>query len=215
MKDDSDNSAISFSKPDPPEAESGRHVPGTGKLLRRAEAAKLLGVSKSTLRRMEGEVLTPVVGPKNVRLFHEEEIRSVIVTRRAGISAQRGDGEVAAAAFTAFDENVHPVDVIKQIELDPDLVEALHARWARMRGQLVLSSETRSKIQQILIGWDSGEIRTADDLCAFLQKWMTDESIRTCWDCRQEAACFCRKCAKSWGLQAAQAEIGERRARRL
>ena len=52
-----------------------------GKLLGRAQAARMLGVSKSTLRRMEGEALTPVVGPKNVRLFHEEEIRSVVVTR--------------------------------------------------------------------------------------------------------------------------------------
>lgn len=215
MKDDSDNPAISFSKPDPTETESGRPVPGTGKLLRRAEAAKLLGVSKSTLRRMEGEVLTPVVGPKNVRLFHEEEIRSVVVTRRAGISSQRGDDEVAAAAFTAFDENVHPVDVVKQLELDPDLVESLHARWAHMRGLLVLSRDARSNVQTLLTGWDSGEIRTADDLCAFLRKWVTDESIRTCWECKEEAACFCRKCAREWGLRAAQTEIGERRARRL
>jgi predicted site-specific integrase-resolvase len=197
------------------EPRNDRHVPGTGKLLRRAEAAKLLGVSKSTLRRMEGEVLTPVVGPKNVRLFHEEEIRSVVVTRRAAFTAQCGNGEAAAAAFTAFDQNVHPVDVVKQLELDPDLVESLHARWARMRAMLVLSSEARSTIQRILIGWESGEIRTADDLCTFLRKWVADESIRTCWECKRDAACFCRTCAKNWGLRAAQTEIGEQQARRL
>lgn len=215
MKDDSDNPAISFSKPDPTDAESGRPMPGSGKLLRRSEAAKLLGVSKSTLRRMEGEVLTPVVGPKNVRLFHEEEIRSVVVTRRAGVDARRGDGEVAAAAFAAFDGDAHPVDVVKQLQLDPDVVEALHARWAKMRGLLVLAPEARSKVQELLMGWDSGEIRTADDLLAFLRKWVTDESVRTCWQCKQETASFCRKCAKAWGLGAARREIAEARASRL
>ena len=42
---------------------SGAAVPA-GRLLRRTEAARMLGVSKSTLRRMEGDALTPVVGPR-------------------------------------------------------------------------------------------------------------------------------------------------------
>jgi hypothetical protein len=84
-----------------------------------------------------------------------------------------------------------------------------------MRAMLILSSEARSTIQRILMGWDSGEIRTADDLCTFLRKWVADESTRTCWECKRDAACFCRNCAKDWGMRAAQTEIGEREATRL
>lgn len=84
-----------------------------------------------------------------------------------------------------------------------------------MRAMLVLSSEARSTIQRILMGWDSGEIRTADDLCKFLRKWVADESMRTCRECQREAACFCRNCAKVWGMRATQTELGEREARRL
>jgi len=64
------------------------------------------------------------------------------------------------------------------------------------------------------MGWDSGEIRTADDLCTFLRKWVTDESIRTCWECKQEAACFCRV-RQGLGHARSEAELGEREARRL
>jgi hypothetical protein len=77
-----------------------------GKLLGRAQAARLLGVSNSTLRRLEGEALSPVVGPKNVRLFHEEQIQSMTITRRSEVGAStRSSGEVAADAFALFDES--------------------------------------------------------------------------------------------------------------
>jgi hypothetical protein len=72
-----------------------------------------------------------------------------------------------------------PVDVVKQLQLDPDVSEALHARWAKMRGLLVLPSEARSKVQELLTDWDSGQLRTANDLLAFLRKWVPDESVRT------------------------------------
>jgi hypothetical protein len=101
-----------------------------GKLIGRAQAARLLGVSKSTLRRMEGEALTPVVGPKNVRLFHEEQIQSMVVTRRSEIRAStRVTGEIAATVFELFDESMHPVDVVKRLRLEPDLIEGLYQRW--------------------------------------------------------------------------------------
>ena len=60
-------------------------VPG-GKLLKRAEVARRLGLSMSSVRRMEGTTLQPIVAPNGVRYFAEEQIEAVFV--RAGLRAQ-------------------------------------------------------------------------------------------------------------------------------
>lgn len=187
----------------------------TGRLLRRTEAARMLGVSKSTLRRMEGEALTPVVGPRNVHLFQEEEVRAVIVTRRAHLEAGPAAGDVAAEAFALFDTGVDVVDTVKQLRIGPELIERLHATWARLRGLLVLSIEGRAEINSLVRGWDDQSLKTEADVLAFLKKWMLDESFRHCSECRTEMAAFCRSCAKRWGLTAAREHLAAERARKL
>jgi hypothetical protein len=134
-------------------------LPSNGKLLRRTEAARLLGVSKSTLRRMEGTALTPVVGPKNVHLFQEEEVRAVVVTRRAYVGVQANRGDVAADAFALFDAGVHVVDAVKQLRVSPDVIEGLYERWARLRSMLILSAEARSEIATVLMGWHDNSLK--------------------------------------------------------
>lgn len=190
-------------------------LPPSGKLLRRTEAARLLGVSKSTVRRMEGTALTPVVGPKNVHLFQEEEVRAIVVTRRAHVAMPTNAGDVAADAFALFDDGFHVVDVVKQLRVSPDIIETLYERWARLRSMLVLSAEVRSDIATVLMGWDDKSLKTAADVVTFLKRWMIDESCRTCAECRGEMAAFCRGCAKRWGLAAARQQAAESRARTL
>lgn len=196
-------------------AGKGAATVSAGKLLRRTEAARMLGVSKSTLRRMEGTSLTPVVGPKNVHLFQEEEVRAIVVTRRAHLDTQPATGDIAAQAFGLFDAGVHVVDAVKQLRVAPDVVERLHATWARLRSLMVLSVEARSEINTLLLGWDDHSLRTEADVVAFLKKWMHDESFRRCSDCRAEMAAFCRGCAKKWGLAAAKEHLVAERARKL
>ena len=186
-----------------------------GKFLRRAEAARLLGVSKSTLRRMEGTTLTPLVGPKNERLFLDEEVRAVVVTRRARVEPESDAGAVAAEAFARFDAGADVVDVVKTLRVAPELVESLYLRWARLRRLLVLSAAGRSAISTILTGWDDGKLATESDLLALLKTWVTEESARRCWQCKKDWACFCRDCAKQWGREAARSELAEKRARTL
>lgn len=193
---------------------SGAAVPA-GRLLRRTEAARMLGVSKSTLRRMEGDALTPVVGPRNVHLFQEEEIRAVIVTRRAHLEDGPAAGDIAAEAFALFDAGVHVVDAVKQLRVGPELAERLHSTWARLRGLLVVSAEGRSGITSLVRGWDDGSLKTEADVLAFLRKWMLDDSFRHCSECRTEMAGFCRSCAKRWGLAAAREHLAAERARKL
>ena len=190
-------------------------LPADGKLLRRTEAARLLGVSKSTLRRMEGTALTPVVGPKNVHLFQEEEVRAVVVTRRAHLDTQASSGDIAADAFTLFDAGLHVVDAVKQLRVSPDVIEGLYERWARLRSMLILSPEARSEIATVLMGWDDKSIKTAADVVTFLKRWMIDESCRPCSECRTEMAAFCRTCARRWGLAAAREQAAAGRAPKL
>ena len=81
----------------------------------------MLGVSKSTLRRMEGTELQPTIGPHNVRMFHEEEIRAVVVTRRGRVDAGSDAGELAAEAFELFDNGLDVVETVKQLRAAPEL----------------------------------------------------------------------------------------------
>jgi hypothetical protein len=188
-----------------------------GKLVGRSQAARLLGVSKSTVRRMEGQTLTPVVGPKNAHLFHEEQVQSLIVTRRSETGCQpRATGDIAADVFELFDENLHPVEVIKRLRIEPGLVETLHQHWCRLRGLLVLSAAATAELHDILcIDEFAPPTTTEADLIALAQKWVIEESQHQCKRCRGEPAAFCLPCAKAWGARAAQSELAAQRARRL
>jgi len=56
----------------------------SGRLLTRGQVARRLGTSLSTVRRMEGEQLKPIIGPRGVHYFEETEIQAVFVrVRRA------------------------------------------------------------------------------------------------------------------------------------
>lgn len=114
-----------------------------GKLIRRAEAARLLGVSVSTLRRREGSELQPIVGPDGVHMFDESEVRSVMVTvRRTQTTTTSGAsaGHVAAEVFTLLDAGEHPVEIVKVLRLPPEQVIALRERWVEMRGGFTVAA---------------------------------------------------------------------------
>jgi hypothetical protein len=106
--------------------------------LRRTEVARRLGISLTTLRRMEGTRLHPATGPDGVRFFDEAEVEAAVVTFQ-GIRARRAatlkpsDGEIAAAAFELFDGGTSLVEVVKQLQVAPDRLGALHRAWASLR----------------------------------------------------------------------------------
>lgn len=188
----------------------------SGNLLGRAAAARLLGVSKTTLRRMEGDLIEPVVGPKNERLFHQEQIQALVMTRRTSMHEAQSTDDVAADVFTLFDEQIHPVDVIKRMRLAPKVVESLHHQWTRMRGMLVLSHQTTAAICEMLREGESMPLPERDsELLELTKKWVYESSPRTCAQCKNDSAEFCRACAKAWGLRAGRAELVRRRAERL
>jgi len=188
----------------------------SGRLLGRAQAARVLGVSKSTVRRMEGATLDPVLGPKKVRLFHEEQIQSLLITRRSEVAAGRADGELAAETFELFDAGVHPVDVVKKLRVDPDLIESLHQRWARLRAMLVLSEIGVQSLCLMLSEDESPAApKSESELLGVATKWVHEMSLRQCTQCTKSSAAFCRQCAKAWGLRAVRNETATRRSNRL
>jgi len=216
MARDTDEQSAEISQDPPQLADIAGAAAPPGKLLGRAQAARMLGVSKSTLRRMEGECLTPVVGPRNVRLFHEEQIHSLVVTRRSEVGARSAGGELAAEAFQLFDDDTHPVDVVKKLRVEPDVIQSLHERWTRMRSMLTLSGQAIRSLHDNLCEDEHARVPASEpELLALVAKWVRDISPRRCDRCRSESAAFCRACAREWGLMAAKGELADRRARRI
>ena len=114
-----------------------------------------------------------------------------------------------------FDNGVGIVDAVKQLRAAPEVMESLYLQWARLRQNLLLSVEARSAICTTLMGWDDGSLKTEADVVAFLKKWIMTESVRQRWQCKSESACFCRECAKRWGLGEARDQAAQARARKL
>jgi hypothetical protein len=122
------------------------------KLVNRSEAARMLGVSVSTLRRREGTELTPVVDANGVHMFEEAQVRSVMVTIRRrqclqSLGARAGD--LAADVFEMLDNAVHPVDIVKRLRVPPDVVTTLREQWFAMRGGFSVSAEQADAIREL------------------------------------------------------------------
>ena len=100
------------------------HMPD-GKLTR-AEVARRLGVSRTTLRRLEGKSLHPVEGPRGIHFFEAREVDAFEITYRtlrtrspADARCDRDEGEDAAEAFALFDQGASAADVVKALRLRP------------------------------------------------------------------------------------------------
>lgn len=91
----------------------------------RAEVAEMLRVDKMTVRRLErrGE-LHPIV-LEGVHYFGRKHVFEVLKARQHG---QR------AAAFRLFEEGKEPVQVVIELDADPDLVHALWEGYQRLLG---------------------------------------------------------------------------------
>jgi hypothetical protein len=104
--------------------------------LTRAEVARRLGVSVTTLRRMEGTKLHPTRRADGVHVFDETEVESVLVTYRQVRSRTTRvtveDGAIAARAFECFDQRVSVSEVVKRLEIAPERAAALQLAWSRL-----------------------------------------------------------------------------------
>jgi hypothetical protein len=189
----------------PPAAEVG----ASGRLLTRSQVARRLGLSLSTVRRMEGAQLNPIVGERGVRYFEETEIQAVFVrVRRTRVPEdERVDGTLAAAAFRLFRNGADVIAVVEELRESPEKVERLFDHWKRLRGTVVLDAKSCAVLASELGASVPGDEHALLSAVAELKKSTT---LR-CVLCEQEPGYWCRCCAR----EAARAEVQELAARKL
>jgi hypothetical protein len=182
-----------------PAANGGPAATSQGKLIKRTQAARMLNVSVSTLRRYEDE-LHPIIGPKGVRMFDEVTLRSAAITlkrRRVFEAAGPGAGDTAADVFTLLDDGVGATEIVKRLRVAPDLVVALQGQWAEMRGGFVVSKEEAFELGMIARRHPA---KTAAGAIADVRRYVnllkqSKQGSHQCQYCHQQTACSCELCA--------------------
>ncbi|HET7543824.1 MAG TPA: hypothetical protein VFK05_28325 [Polyangiaceae bacterium] len=181
----------------------------SGRLLTRGQVARRLGTSLSTVRRMEGEQLKPIIGPRGVHYFEETEIQAVFVrVRRARMPDTEGaDGVLAAAVFALFQRGADAVAIVKELREAPEKIEALFAHWNRLRGTILLDAKCLAAIANDL----GADAPTDEKALRSAMAEFKKRNAQCCVLCEHETAYWCRNCAQEAGL----AEVQEREARKL
>jgi post-segregation antitoxin (ccd killing protein) len=112
-------------------------------LLTRAQVARRLGVGASTVRRMEGRDLHPVVGADGVHRFDADEVEARRETaagelRRGGRRATKvapakvtvqAEGKQHARAFRLFAAGRSHADVVIETAIPAAMVRQLYVEW--------------------------------------------------------------------------------------
>lgn len=149
----------------------GAASPGLA-LLTRAEAAALLRCSISSVRRLEGDALHPIVGADGVHRFDPAEIARLAGARSALPVGGSKEGERDAQVFEAFEQGKGLREIVTTLRLPVDLVSKLHASWQKMGSNqdMILSSERLAQLSSAL-GFD---VRRAADLVEEVQ-WLTEQ----------------------------------------
>ncbi|HYP97835.1 MAG TPA: hypothetical protein VER96_04120 [Polyangiaceae bacterium] len=181
----------------------------SGRLLTRGQVARRLGTSLSTVRRMEGAQLKPIIGPRGVHYFEETEIQAVFVrVRRASmLNNERADGALAAVAFALFERGTDAVAVVKELRETPEKVERLLEHWNRLRGTVLLDAKSLAAIASDLNADTLSDENAVLSAIAEFKK----HSAQCCVLCERETAYWCRNCAQDAG----RAHAEEHDARKL
>ena len=125
--------------------------PGSG-LLTRAEAAALLHCSISSVRRLEGHTLHPVVGPDGVRRFDPVDLVRVASERSATTVGASKEGDRDARVFEALEDGKRLREIVTTMRLPVEVATKLHAAWLKMGdGQdMVLSNARLAQLRAAL-----------------------------------------------------------------
>jgi hypothetical protein len=183
---------------------------GSGRVLTRVEVARRLGLSPSTIRRMEGKVLNPVVGARGVHYFTETEIEAVFVRIRESRRGEgvRAEGRSGAEAFALFREGGDPIEAVKRLELGPDAAERLFRQWQRFGETMVIERAAVAQLEAALA--ESTPIGDDQALVLAIAR-LKRSSAAHCVLCHRSHARLCRECAR----EAAEAALAEEDARKL
>jgi hypothetical protein len=113
-------------------AKEGPHapVPPSAYGLTRGQVARQLGTTTTTVHRMRlrGE-LHPKRGADGVYRYDPAEVIQVAATR--GAPGNLSAGQVAARAFTMFDQGGELREIVQALQITPEEVFRLYALWQR------------------------------------------------------------------------------------
>jgi hypothetical protein len=118
-------------KEDPLAMQSGRYT------LTRKEAADALGVSVSTVRRLEFAGLNPVCDGSGTWRFDPSEVAAISPRKRKApvraskLARLRREGKIAARVFRLFERGADLTHVVVTVKLPPQTVQKLYDQWKR------------------------------------------------------------------------------------
>jgi hypothetical protein len=107
---------------------------GDNNQLTRAQVALRLGVSSSTVRRMEGVCLHPTQDHRGTWLFAVAEVSALLATtphatRRPRASRAPSRGEIAARVFRLLSRGCSLRQIVVQTRQPPVVVRQLYREW--------------------------------------------------------------------------------------
>ncbi len=100
-------------------------------------------------------------------------------------------GDVAARAFTCFDQGMRPNEVVTHLTLPADTVEYLWRTWARLRGLVPLSFEVARVLREAL--YCNRPLTNGSDVVVAVQRY-ADRPIRLCTCCDSACPEYCPAC---------------------
>ncbi|MCC7540487.1 MAG: hypothetical protein IT379_29995 [Deltaproteobacteria bacterium] len=149
-----------------------------GGRVTRKPAAKRLGISQTKLRRLEAAGAIPFeTDERGVHWFATTDLDAHLAARAAspptettttatgsphrslaasdptGLATRpTTPGDIAAAVFADLDEGLHPVAIVQQRAIAPDVVRRLTDEWRRMRnadGATLYATTARDEIETL------------------------------------------------------------------
>ncbi len=156
--------------------------------LTRTQVARALGITISGVRRLEGTKI-PVHNRDGVHLFDARDVETFRVRRT--VKGPMPEGLAAAEVFALIDDNVRAVDIVKRLQIHPDVVEALARQHARMCGAVLLEPVQLEELTRIAKVGPAP--RTAGDVLGLMRAAV--ESSHACAACKSDAARFCADCS--------------------
>jgi hypothetical protein len=134
-------------------------------LVSRTEACKLLDLSRSAIRAIDGVQLTPITVDGTV--YYQRGEIDMLLSVRSGVSAQK--------AFAVFKNGGGPADAVLEHALPPELAERLWNLYLRLRQQQSTTIVIELPIQLTATAWRRAHgydqitpeiVRAALELCA-------------------------------------------------
>ena len=122
-------------------------------LVTRAQAAQMLGKSKSQIRRYEKSgMLNPITNEKDWRLIPVEEVvqlRRTLCVEPDALTQQNSseiDVETTVHAFDLFDQGFNGIEAVRQLQITPEQAKQLSQSYSDLKGGFTITEATVRKM---------------------------------------------------------------------